>query len=474
MMGNHKEINISTTVPATGTFQVQALAPEAAAKASEILQNNHNNYHIYIHDLGLHNHILHHILALYALGGTPAQLEQAYKLAMTSQRPSRRPDIQRVLDFQDPAKFKECLGQGTYYDDYLAFFQKEIDKHGAPNTVNKFLFGGDEIAEEMFRRFFSGFLHSPIHFGYAIEFNQPIIMAEALALTAVHDSHFGEVLKDIEAAAQASDGAASLINLQQEIYSNPRIRATMKYEYGIFQVRDGQLAHARDDFMQVMVRWKVTPENLQEKTAECLNSTVYWTSLAQRPAKQIRFDFFLMHSVTAGALWPAINSAPWISTKTKCRLLEWKGRADLILYCQTGAPCPEPAELVTYQPQIPSGWDEVFHRACEYEDDGHLAKLIRGVATTAQVSKEYSHKASFMLKSDREFLKIAHMIIDSAEQFNQDSADREREIICKKYSYAREMSIEIQRVTARWPRHVGFEQSWFHVPPRKSSGSSHL
>lgn len=200
-----------------------------------------------------------------------------------------------------------------------------------------------------------------------------------------------------------------------------------------------------------------------------------------------------MHSITAGSLWPVINSAPWISTKTKCRLLEWKGRADLILYCQTGAPCPKPEELAAYEPQIPSGWDEVFKRACEYEDDGHLAKLIRGVTTTAQVSKHYSHKASFMLKSDEEFLKIAHMselslvsytshllltlyplVIDSAEQFNQVSADREREIICKKYSHAGEMSVEIQRVTARWPRHVGFEQSWFHVPSRKSNGSSHL
>jgi hypothetical protein len=98
-------------------------------------------------------------------------------------------------------------------------------------------------------------------------------MAEALALTAVHDSNFGEVLTEIEAAARISDGDESLVNLQRDIYSNQKLRETMKYEYGVFQVRDGQLAHAKDDFMQVMVRWKVTPEDLQEKTAECLNST---------------------------------------------------------------------------------------------------------------------------------------------------------------------------------------------------------
>ncbi|CEJ61955.1 hypothetical protein PMG11_10471 [Penicillium brasilianum] len=473
-MGTHREIKIPTQVPITGTFKVQALPAETAAKASEILQSNHNNYHIYIHDLGLHNHILHHILAIYALGGTSAQLDQAYKLAMDSQRPTRRPDPQRVSDFQDPAKFKQCLGQGKYYDDYFAFFQNEIGENGVPNTVNKYLFSGDETAEDMLCRFFSGFLHSPIHLGYAVEFDQPLIMAEALALTAVHDSYFGDVLTDVETAVRTSDGNDSLINLQREIYSNSKLREAMKYEHGVFQIRDGLLADAKDEFLQVVGSWKVTPEDLQEKTAECLNSTVYWTSLAQRREKQIRFDFFLMHSITAGSLWPVINSAPWISAESKCRLLEWKGRADLILYCQTGAPCPRPEELVAYRPQVSSGWDEIFRRACEYEDDGHLAKLIRGVATAAQLSNEYAHKADFVIKSDEEFLKIAHMIIDSAEQFNQESVEQEREMICAKYKHANWMSNEIQRVTARWPRHVGFEQAWFHVPARKSNGLAHL
>lgn len=202
-----------------------------------------------------------------------------------------------------------------------------------------------------------------------------------------------------------------------------------------------------------------------------------------------------MYSITAGSLWSGINSAPWISTESKCRLLEWKGRADLILYCQTGAPCPRPEELIAYRPRIPSGWDEIFRPGCEYEDDNHLASLIRGVATTAQLTNEYeySHKANFILKNDEEFLKIAHMGkpppvpctrhcsltfkspgIDSAEQFNRETADQEREIVCAKCKHACFMSAEIQRVTARWPRHVGFAEAWFHVPPGKSNGLAHL
>lgn len=197
-----------------------------------------------------------------------------------------------------------------------------------------------------------------------------------------------------------------------------------------------------------------------------------------------------MHSVTAGSLWPVFNSVPWIDDKMKCRLLEWKGRADLMLYCQSGLPDQRPDELTAYRPRSPSGWADVYRRACDYQDDGHLVKFIRGIATAYQISRPFVTRAHFPLQTGEQFLQVAHMgecneassarfprvishlnssilVIDSAEQFNAESAEQETEMICAKYEYPRIMSPEIQRVTARWPRHVGFEEAWFHVPARK-------
>lgn len=234
------------------------------------------------------DHILHHLLALYALGATPTQLEAAYHLASGSQRPTRKPDADRVLKFADPAMFKLCLGKGRYYDDYLSFFQREISIKGVPVTVNEFLFTGEPMAEDMLCRFFSGkmavqgsrtsladrvgFLHSPIHLGYAIEFSQPLVVAEALALTAIHDSSFGEILKLVEQDGHVSH-SKGLLELQQEIITNRKLRRVMEYKHGVFQVRDGLLANARDDFLRVMGSWKVAPDELKKKTAECLSAT---------------------------------------------------------------------------------------------------------------------------------------------------------------------------------------------------------
>lgn len=118
-----------------------------------------------------------------------------------------------------------------------------------------------------------------------------------------------------------------------------------------------------------------------------------------------------MHSITAGALWPAINSASWISPANKCRLLEWKGRSDLMLYCQSGAPQLHPGELTLYRPKMPSGWPGVFYRACEYSDDGHLVKFIRAIATAAEdiKSESFSQDSRLAIRSEHELLTIAHM-----------------------------------------------------------------
>lgn len=117
----------------------------------------------------------------------------------------------------------------------------------------------------------------------------------------------------------------------------------------------------------------------------------------------------MMHSITAGSFWPVLNSVPWISVDVKCRLLEWKGRADLMLYCQCGAPRLYPEELTMYKPVINSGWKDIYRRACDYEDDGHLAKLIRAVATAAQLTRPYCKSGQFKITTEHDFLTVAQM-----------------------------------------------------------------
>ncbi|KAJ5278584.1 hypothetical protein N7478_003956 [Penicillium angulare] len=270
-MATPHKIDIKDYAGPTEVFGSQPLR-ETLQKASELLQMNHDNYHIYIHNLGLHNHILHHILAIVVLGGSTAQLQSAYNLAVDSQRPNRPPDAVRVSDMSSPVHFHKYLGKGKYYDDYFAFFQNEISRNGVPNTVNEFLFKGDDRAEDLFQRFFSGFLHSPIHLGYAIEFDQPLVAAEALALTAVHDASFGSILALIESSTDESSTGESLISIQEKLHGSDCLNRAMDFTHGVSQIRDGFLENSKEEFLRLIGSWKVNQNEMDERTAETLNS----------------------------------------------------------------------------------------------------------------------------------------------------------------------------------------------------------
>lgn len=143
-------------------------------------------------------------------------------------------------------------------------------------------------------------MHSPIHLGYAIEFDQPLVAAEALALTAIHDASFGDILDLVEKNTPLSPASESLIDLQQEIYSNQKLRHAMDYKHGVFQIQKGLLANAREEFLRVVGSWKVTPQELDEKTAEHLNASR--TSLS--PSTSVQFERLLKRQKYTGRVSP--------------------------------------------------------------------------------------------------------------------------------------------------------------------------
>jgi hypothetical protein len=99
-------------------------------------------------------------------------------------------------------------------------------------------------------------------------------------MTAVHESSFGEILKLVEQNSHLVPESKRMIDIQEEIYNNDKLRKAMDYEHGTFQVRDGLLENARSEFLHTIGSWKVKPHELEEKTAECLNAT---SKLSQPP-----------------------------------------------------------------------------------------------------------------------------------------------------------------------------------------------
>ena len=139
--------------------------------------------------------------------------------------------------------------------------------------------------------------------------------------------------------------------------------------------------------------------------------TVYFTGASQHPPKQIKFDFYYIHSLNSSIFFSSFIKQSWISTANKAKLLEYKGRLDLCVYASRGAPQPLLDEITQYVPTQPSSasdWNAIFERVKVYEDDGHACKLVRALAHGERICGPWEKSDKFRIKGDM-WLKLGNM-----------------------------------------------------------------
>ncbi|MCJ1380737.1 hypothetical protein MMC17_003845 [Xylographa soralifera] len=403
---------IVLTPALTGEYSFGELTEASAKKASELLQENHDNHHIFFNKSGFHNHIAHHLLTIYALGASPEIIQDQYDRNASYQRAPEPVDENVIKDLHDPSKYSKYLKNERYYHDYLVFFQREIDEKGYEEVINEYVLKGDERADDMLGRMYGGFLHPIIHLGFGVEFKQPAIIAEALAQAAAHDKWLTPFFIESEKKAKATkQPSRSLVELQDNIRADKKLSSAAHWDDDN-KIRDGILVRAKDEMIKYASQWTVKPEELEEKTAEMYNAAVYFTGGAQHPPKRVKFDFYYMHCVNCSIFFSAFLRQPWISSANKIRLLEWKGRLDLTMYTSRHCPPPLLDDIINYQPREAgksgTSWEGVIHRVLNHPDDGHASKLVRAIAHGEQVCKPFEGSEKFRIKG-KMWLQLGNM-----------------------------------------------------------------
>jgi len=412
-------------------------APEKAKVVSELLQENHDRFHMFFNNDGFHNHIAHHLLTTYALDASTKDLKDHFQSNESYQRPLGSYDQATVAKMQDPAAFISFLGDEQQYKNFLQFFRGEIKSSGWQAVVNEFVFSDNELASKMLPLVFAGFLHPLIHLGFGVEFEQPAIIAEALSQAAIHSDWIAKFFSQAEQAADKhrSDPSRTMVELIDNIRNDKDLYAAPRWSDGN-KIRDGILARAGERMVSYTSQYHVKPEELEEKTAEMINAAAYFTGGAQRKRHAVKFDFFYMHCVNSSIFFSSFLKQQWLSDANKVRLLEWKVWNDLAMYASRKSPEIHLDEIRNYKPKQPSDWDKIIERVRSMEDDGHASKLVRALAHGQQVCAPYEAKPEFRLKKD-DWLQLAHMTIDS-----------------------------VQTGGPEWVRSAGFDEAWESVPLR--------
>jgi hypothetical protein len=121
----------------------------------------------------------------------------------------------------------------------------------------------------------------------------------------------------------------------------------------------------------------------------------------------MKLDFFFIHCVNSSIFFSKIVNLPYLDQRSKLRLMEWKGRIDLLMYVSRGTPDLLLDEVAKYP--IKEDWPQIFGRAVSHDtDDGHLAKLARAVAHGQRVCQGFENKHQMPINGDM-WLRIGNI-----------------------------------------------------------------
>lgn len=122
-----------------------------------------------------------------------------------------------------------------------------------------------------------------------------------MAQACVHEANYKDVLLTAEANANEIYGTKGekgkmppILSLYEELRDNKRIVDSIRMSDDN-KVRDGVLSRASEEMLRMISKVKVNPEEIEEKTAEMFDTSLYAAASASfHPGKPNKFDFFLM------------------------------------------------------------------------------------------------------------------------------------------------------------------------------------
>ncbi|KAL2676747.1 hypothetical protein Neosp_010512 [[Neocosmospora] mangrovei] len=418
------------------------LGSEEALKVTELLQRD-LEHHVFFNASGFHDHIVHHILTLYGTGASTKDVDIAYDANKGYQLKAMKPKQEMVDNLEHGSDWSTYLGKGRNYAAFLRFFQDEIQRVGWQDVLNEYLFKNDERGRDMKSRLFGGLLHPLIQMLYAIEWEQPMLVASALAQTAVHENKLHDFLTTAAANAKAHDAPpkmSTILGILDDINSNEKTRKSARWNDSqpMFQ---GVLGRARDEMAGLATRVRVNEDEVEERTAEMVHTAAYMAvGAAFHPPHTPKFDFFLMHHVTSTPFFLSLNVKPWIPASTKAQLLEYKIRMDLLTYAARGCPTLHGDLLREYTPRdgkLADKMEDLLPRIHKIVDDGHTVKLARALILAKRTTEPFEDKEWVKIKGD-DWLRAMHLLLDANENGG-----------------------------TMWVRGAGFDQAWDGIPKAK-------
>ncbi|OBZ73818.1 Oxidoreductase AflY [Grifola frondosa] len=149
-----------------GLLHLPGINAKTKQVAEDILRYDVDNHHCFYRAPSIHNHLSHHLLAAYDLGGTASLLKKIEKRRETMQRPIQLDPKDKDIIITDQ-NWVQYVGNANAYYGYYNFFAGEIKSIGVTATLERYIFSEHANAggATMIIRTMSGALHPFIQIG---------------------------------------------------------------------------------------------------------------------------------------------------------------------------------------------------------------------------------------------------------------------------------------------------------------------
>ncbi|KAL0250754.1 hypothetical protein I308_102970 [Cryptococcus tetragattii IND107] len=335
----------TSTAEPSAYFKWPGVTWDSTKAVREVLEENDRGYDIFESVRYAHNHFPHSVLSRYAFGAPPKLIHDCWnhdKRHLVSLDPAG-PDRKDVDETKVPKRITRedwgnYLGNKGCYGPYLVFFHDEIARLGPQGVLKEYIFspqanwetftdstGKDQGPPNMFNRLVAGAIHPFIHTGFGLEFSDRVVLAEGLSETAVHQdvivnlvipsSHIEPLFTTPSPPRPSS--SPSLLSIYTSILSSPTLKPQ---PYDPESMVNDQLKSSVEgpkaaELRGMVDRWSLSdeevadgPEGWQMKFNEIAVFVTLLACATGRKGKEIRVDFFLMHTLTSSIFLPAYLS----------------------------------------------------------------------------------------------------------------------------------------------------------------------
>ncbi|KAL0069224.1 hypothetical protein AAF712_003587 [Marasmius tenuissimus] len=313
-------------------------SPQSTEKLRELLRINHENWHTFYDEMGRHNHISHHLLALWSMGADAEILQKGYDLHVQLQKPKGDPKEAITKE-----NFVDHLADRSYYKAYVDFFTKVVSEKGGVAALEEYLFS-DEMnlqdfnenreVPEMLDHFHSGILHPLIHVGGGVEFGLPGMIVEGLAETAVNSAGNKHIVPRAMFEYHSEREGVHALNILARVYQD-----------GSLSVNEKLLTEVKDDMaaslLQYALNWlpdlHPSLELAQEKVGELeWASTIMYAIPGFKAGEDFNADFVAMHLVTSSLFLSSLVAS--LSPRSRALLLRTQLAQCLLVWTRLGKP----------------------------------------------------------------------------------------------------------------------------------------